>query len=184
MVTIIGKTCSGKNRIVNDLINNYGFNQIVTYTTRSPRNGEVNGETYHFVNTDDFMQKMKSGFFAEWKAYTTTEGVWYYGTAMEDLEKADDKTVVILTPDGYRDIKGKMNCKVVSIYLYANNATIKKRLMARGDDPKEAERRVLHDNEDFKGIENEVDRIVYNNESDTIDGAVQKILKYMSEVRD
>ena len=183
MVTIIGKTCSGKNRIVNDLINNYGFNQIVTYTTRSPRNGEVNGETYHFVNTDDFMQKMKSGFFAEWKAYTTTEGVWYYGTAMEDLEKADDKTVVILTPDGYRDIKGKMNCKVVSIYLYANNTTIKKRLMARGDDPKEAERRVLHDNEDFKGIENEVDRIVYNNESDTIDGAVQKILKYVGDVK-
>ena len=184
MVTIIGKTCSGKNRIVNDLINNYGFNQIVTYTTRSPRNGEVNGETYHFVNTDDFMQKMKSGFFAEWKAYTTTEDVWYYGTAIEDLEKADDKTVVILTPDGYRDIKGKMNCKVVSIYLYANNTTIKKRLMARGDDPKEAERRVLHDNEDFKGIENEVDRIVYNNESDTIDGAVQKILKYVGDVKD
>ena len=141
MITIIGKTCSGKNRIVNDLINNYGFNQIVTYTTRSPRNGEVNGETYHFVNTDDFMQKMKSGFFAEWKAYTTTEGVWYYGTAMEDLEKADDKTVVILTPDGYRDIKGKVDCRIVSIYLYANNATIKKRLMARGGDPKEAERR-------------------------------------------
>ena len=184
MVTIIGKTCSGKNRIVNDLINNYGFNQIVTYTTRSPRNGEVNGETYHFVNTDDFMQKMKNGFFAEWKAYTTTEGVWYYGTAMEDLERADDKTVVILTPDGYRDIKGKVNCKVVSIYLYANNATIKKRLMARGDDPKEAERRVLHDNEDFKGIENEVDKIVYNNENDTIDDVIQKILKYVSEVRD
>ena len=183
MVTIIGKTCSGKNRIVNDLINNYGFNQIVTYTTRSPRNGEVNGETYHFINTDEFMQKMKTGFFAEWKAYTTTEGVWYYGTAMEDLERADDKTVVILTPDGYRDIKGKVNCKVVSIYLYANNATIKKRLMARGDDSKEAERRVLHDNEDFKGIENEVDRIVYNNEGDTIDGAVQKILKYLSEVK-
>lgn len=183
MVTIIGKTCSGKNRIVNDLINNYGFNQIVTYTTRSPRNGEVNGETYHFVNIDDFMQKMKSGFFAEWKAYTTTEGVWYYGTAVEDLENADDKSVIILTPQGYREIKDKVDCKVVSIYLYANNATIKKRLIARGDDPKEAERRILHDNEDFKGIENEVDRIVYNNESDTIDSVVQKILKYVGEVK-
>ena len=55
--------------------------------------------------------------------------------------------------------------------------------MARCDDPKEAERRVLHDNEDFKGIENEVDSIVYNNESDTIDDIVQKILKYVSEVK-
>ena len=60
---------------------------------------------------------------------------------------------------------------------------IKKRLIKRGDDPKEAERRVSHDNDDFKGIENEVDKIVYNNENDTIDGAVQKILKYMSEVK-
>ena len=165
------------------LINEHGFHRVITYTTRPMRNGEVNGETYHFVNIDDFMQKMKSGFFAEWKAYTTTEGVWYYGTAMEDLEKADDRTVVILTPDGYRDIKDKVYGKVISIYLYANNATIKKRLMARGDDPKEAERRVLHDNEDFKGIENEVDRIVYNNESDTIDGVIQKILRYVSEVK-
>lgn len=181
MIVIIGKTASGKDSIVKKLVNDYKYIKLITYCTRPMRNGEVNGETYHFVNTDDFMQKMKSGFFAEWKAYTTTDGVWYYGTAMEDLEKADDRTVVILTPDGYRDIKGKVNCKIVSIYLYANNATIKKRLMARGDDPKEAERRVLHDNEDFKGIENEVDRIVYNNENDTIDGAVQKILKYMSE---
>ena len=186
MITILiltGKTCSGKNAVSDKLINEHGFHRVITYTTRPMRNGEVNGDTYHFVNTDDFMQKMKSGFFAEWKAYTTTEGVWYYGTAMEDLEKADDKTVVILTPDGYRDIKGKVNCKVISIYLYANNVTIKKRLMDRGDDPKEAERRVLHDNEDFKGIENEVDRIVYNNESDAIDGVVQKILKYVSEVK-
>ena len=103
------------------------------------RNGEVNGETYHFVNTDDFMQKMKNGFFAEWKAYTTTEGVWYYGTAMEDLEKADDRTVVILTPDGYRDVVNKLSKKPISIYLYANNSTIKKRLKKRGDERQNAE---------------------------------------------
>ena len=183
MIVIIGKTASGKDSIVKKLVNDYKYIKLITYCTRPMRNGEVNGETYHFVNTDDFMQKMKSGFFAEWKAYTTTEGVWYYGTAMEDLEKADDKTVVILTPDGYRDIKGKVDCKVVSIYLYANNSTIKKRLMARGDDQKEAERRVPHDNEDFKGIENEVDKIVYNNDDTNIDDVVQKILKYVSEVK-
>ena len=147
------------------------------------RKGEKQDVTYHFTSSQEFQKMIEQGLFAEYKTYNTEFGVWYYGTALVDLENADDKSVIILTPDGYRDIKGKVNCKVVSIYLYANNATIKKRLMARGDDPKEAERRVLHDNEDFKGIENEVDRIVYNNERDTIDGAVQKILKYMSEVK-
>lgn len=180
MLVLIGKTCSGKNIVSNQLINNHGFKRIVTYSTRPMRDGEVNGEAYHFINSDEFMQKAKNGFFAEWKEYTTTEGVWYYGTAIEDLKKADDKTIVILTPEGYRDIKDKVNCKVVPIYLYANNTTIIKRLTNRGDDSKEAERRILHDNEDFKGIENEVSHVVYNDENYAIENVVQEILKYMN----
>ena len=182
IIVLAGKSASGKNFVAKKL-EEHGYECITTYTTRPKRKGEKQDITYHFISDEEFKQKIDEGFFAEWKSYITNEGVWYYGSSLEDIENADDKSVIILTPQGYRDIKGKVNCKVVSIYLYANNATIKKRLMARGDDPKEAERRVLHDNEDFKGIENEVDRIVYNNESDTIDGVVQKILKYASEVK-
>ena len=182
IIVLTGKSASGKNFVARKL-EEHGYKTIVTYTTRPKRKGEKQDITYHFISDEEFNQKIDEGFFAEWKSYITNEGVWYYGSSLEDIENADNKSVIILTPQGYRDIKGKVNCKVVSIYLYANNATIKKRLMARGDDPKEAERRVLHDNEDFKGIENEVDRIVYNNESDTIDSVVQKILKYVSEVK-
>ena len=57
ILIITGKTASGKNAIVNELTTKYGFKQLTTFTTRPMRNGEVNGETYHFVNTDDFMQK-------------------------------------------------------------------------------------------------------------------------------
>ena len=183
MIIIVGKTASGKDTVVKKLVDDYKYTKIITYATRPMRKGEKQDITYHFISDDEFNQKINEGFFAEYKVYDTEFGIWYYGTALEDLENADDKSVIILTPAGYRDIEDKVDCKVVSIYLYANNATIKKRLIARGDNPKEAERRVLHDNEDFKGIENEVDRIVYNNESDTIDGAVQKILKYVSEVK-
>ena len=182
IVVLAGKSASGKNFVAKKL-EEHGYKTIVTYTTRPKRKGEKQDITYHFISDEEFKQKINEGFFAEWKSYITNEGVWYYGSALEDIENADNKSVIILTPQGYRDIKDKLDCKVVSIYLYANNATIKKRLIARGDDPKETERRILHDNEDFKGIENEVDRIVYNNESDTIDSVVQKILKYVSEVK-
>ena len=182
IIVLAGKSASGKNFVAKKL-EEHGYETIVTYTTRSKRKGEKQDITYHFISDEEFKQKIDEGFFAEWKSYITNEGVWYYGSSLEDIENADDKSVIILTPQGYRDIKDKVDCKVVSIYLYANNATIKKRLIARGDNPKEAERRVLHDNEDFKGIENEVDRIVYNNENDTIDSVVQKILKYVSEVK-
>ena len=176
MIIIIGKTASGKDTIVNKLISLYGLKKVITYTTRSQRKGEKQDVTYHFISEEDFKQKINEGFFAEWKSYITVDGVWYYGTALDDLENADDKSVIILTPDGYRDVINKLTRRPISIYLYANNQTIKKRLIKRGDDPKEAERRVSHDNDDFKGIENEVDKIVYNNDGTDINNVVQKIL--------
>ena len=186
MITIlilVGKTASGKDTILNQLVKKHVKKKKNTTNSRPMRKSEKQKVTYHFISSKKKKKMIEQGLFAEYKTYNTEFGVWYYGTALVDLENADDKSVIILTPDGYRDVVNKLSKKPISIYLYANNATIKKRLMARGDDPKEAERRVLHDNDDFKGIENEVDRIVYSNESDTIEGAVQKILKYMSEVK-
>ena len=75
----------------------------------------------------------------------------------------------------------KLSYKPFTIYIYANNPTIKKRLISRGDNKEEAERRLLQDNEDFKGVENEVDKIIFNNETDSIDEVVNKILKYTKE---
>ena len=78
-------------------------------------------------------QKIDNGFFAEWRAYDTKYGTWYYRTSLEALENTDDKTVIILTPDGYRDVVKKLKNKPKSVYIYANNSTIKERLISRGD---------------------------------------------------
>jgi len=40
---------------------------------------------------------------------------------------------------------------------------------------------LIRDNEDFKGIENEVDRIVYNNDCTNINEVVDKILEFLEE---
>ena len=181
MVIIMGKTSSGKDTVVNELISKHGLRKLVTYTTRPMRDGEKQDITYHFITEDDFKQKIRENFFAEYKSYDTEFGIWYYGVALEDVENADDKTVIILTPDGYRDVIKKVKNKPKSIYIYANNSTIKERLINRGDDPKEAQRRLEHDNIDFKDVETEVDKIVYNNKGSNINDVVNKILKYLEE---
>ena len=181
MITITGKTSSGKDTVVNELISKYGFRKCVTYTTRPMRDGEKQDITYHFITEDDFKQKIREDFFAEYKSYDTEFGIWYYGVALEDVENADDKTVIILTPDGYRDVIKKVKNKPKSIYIYANNSTIKERLINRSDNPKEAQRRLEHDNIDFKDVETEVDKIVYNNKGSNINDVVNKILKYLEE---
>ena len=182
IIVLIGKTSSGKTSIVNKLISEHNFKKIVTFTSRPKRKREVNNVDYHFITKKEFKGKIDEGFFVEWKAYTTVEDVWYYGTALEDLKNVENNCVIILTPDGFREVKDKLEDDITSIYIYANNLTIKKRLIARGDNPEEAKRRLEQDNEDFKGVENEVDRIVYNNDGTNIDDVVNKILEFLEEV--
>lgn len=178
ILILVGKTCSGKDSIVKELVKKHNYKRIITYSTRPMRKGEKQDITYHFISEDNFRQKIEEGFFAEWKTYNTEFGVLYYGTALKDLENAEDNSVIILTPDGVMDIKNKLNKKSTIIYVYANNATIKARLMKRKDNEREADRRLKHDNEKFRGIENEVNRIVYNNFDADINDVVDKILEF------
>ena len=180
MLILMGKTASGKNLVRDQLVEKYHFSPIITYTTRPMRKNEKQDVTYHFISTDEFLEKINDGFFAEWKDYVTNDGIWYYGTALEDIENADNKSVIILTPQGYRDIKEKLPDKnIACIYLYENIDTMRKRLSKRGDDTKEVERRIKSDLEDFKNFESEADKIVYNNDGTVIDEVIKKILDFV-----
>lgn len=182
MITVIvGKTASGKTTIVDRLVSLHDFSKIITYTSRPIRKGEKQDVDYHFISEEYFKHLIDNDFFAEWKSYDTTEGTWYYGTALEDLENNTDNSVIILTPDGYRDVCKKLAKKPMCIYIYANNSTIKKRLVLRGDNENEANRRLAHDNADFKGFEYETDKIIYNNEGTNIDDVVNKVLEFIEE---
>jgi guanylate kinase len=57
--------------------------QSLSYTTRKPRAGEINGLHYNFVSRKDFEEKIARGEFLE---YVTLYGD-YYGTAKDCVEK-------------------------------------------------------------------------------------------------
>ena len=176
MLVLIGKSASGKDKTRENLTMKQGFHSVITYTTRPMRTGEIQDITYHYISKDDFLEKIKSGFFAEWKKYDTNGETWYYGSAKEDLKNADENSVIILTPDGVRDVQksGINNMKI--IYLYANDTTITKRLNMRGDNPEEVKRRMKKDRADFNGAEYLADRIVYNNLDNNIDDVTNSIV--------
>lgn len=179
---IIGRTNSGKDLIVSKLVQ-FGYKHIVTYTTRPPRKDEKEGENYHFITTNEEFERLISlNFFAEWRSYNTVDGIWYYGSSVESYKLNNEDKIIILNPDGFRQIKKILNTEnIKSIYVYSNIETIKNRLKKRGDKKEEAERRIEHDLIDFKGLENEVDKIVYNNMGDDINDVVQKIISYIEE---
>ncbi len=56
---------------------NFGFS--ISYTTRQPREGEVDKKDYNFISVQEFKEKREQAFFAEW---ATVHGN-YYGTPLQ-----------------------------------------------------------------------------------------------------
>ena len=51
----------GKTSLVRELCQTYSFlEQTVSYTTRTIRSGEVDGQDYHFISKDEFIEKIIS----------------------------------------------------------------------------------------------------------------------------
>lgn len=155
MIVLTGESASGKSSIEKYLVDVYEYNKIVSYTTRQPREGEVDGVDYHFITVEQFKSLKEQGFFAETAAYND----WNYGVAKEDC--TDDK-VAALTPHGLRQISKIRDINVVSFYINVSRRDRLIKILQRGDNIEEAYRRSLSDVGQFDGIEDEVDYVIDN----------------------
>lgn len=180
MILLIGKTASGKDTILNEIVKQ-GYKKLVTYTTRPMRSGEAEGINYHYISKEDFLSKEHNGFFAETTSYNVATGeTWYYGSDLEDFNM--DK-VMIVNPDGVKRISKIKSLNPVVFYIQADEEVIRKRLLKRGDDKDESERRIVSDDRDFFGIEKYVDFFVWNNGSFSPSDIANEIIeKYKNHI--
>jgi guanylate kinase len=166
---LVGESASGKSSIERYLVNNYEYKKVVSYTTRPPRNEEIDGVDYHFIDTEKFLKLKADGFFAETAMYRE----WYYGTAKEDC--TDDK-VAVLTPHGLRQISKIDGINVISFYINVLRRDRLIKILQRGDNIEEAYRRSLSDVGQFDGVSDEVTYIINN------DGYKKSIAEMAQEV--
>ena len=156
MIILCGMTSSGKD-YVKKLLLEAGMNSIVTHTTRPMRKGEIDGQSYHFISTEEFLKLEKENYFVETAYYdVASKERWYYGTSYKSLSKDLLEKVLILNPIGIKSIFEKLTpvelSTVFVVYLYCDESTIKERLIKRGDNPEEAKRRIEADKRDFADI--------------------------------
>lgn len=154
MLLLCGKSCTGKSTIIEEL-RKLGIKEVVSYSTRPPRPGEVDGIAYHFITKEEFFEKEKQGFFAETTSYNVASGeTWHYGSAMEDL--TDDK-VIIVNPHGLKQIRKIKHLNPIAFHIIASKTTILDRAKKRGDNTDEVLRRLTADEFDFADINNYID---------------------------
>jgi guanylate kinase len=114
----------------------------VSYTTRSPRAGEVDGRDYHFVSRERFAAMIAEGGFLEWAEVHGN----LYGTARAAVfEQLDAGVDVVLDIDvqGAEQVLASYPEAVSVFVLPPSYAVLRERLIRRGlDDRAVIERRL------------------------------------------
>ena len=115
----------------------------VSFTTRTPRQGERHGEDYCFISAAEFRERRLAGEFLEWAEVHGN----FYATPRDPAEKAMAEGRDMLFDidwQGAKQLKEKMRGDIVSIFIAPPSLEIlKERLQGRGKDaPEVIERRL------------------------------------------
>jgi len=114
----------------------------ISYTTRAPRPGEVDGKDYYFVTKDNFIKMVEAGEFLEWAEVHGN----LYGTSKNRLmERVNRGIDVILDIDtqGARQIRKQGIDATFVFILPPSMEVLKKRLVSRGSDTEDVIKRRL-----------------------------------------
>ncbi len=153
---LMGKSASGKDTLYKCLQEELDFSTIVLYTTRPIREGEQEGNEYHFVDQGQFLQLNKSGKVIEARTYKTVHGPWTYFTVDDGQVQLDKENYLVIgTLESFVNMQkyyGKD--AVVPLYIHVDDGLRLSRALEREGQqkqPKYAEmcRRFLADEKDF-----------------------------------
>ena len=155
LLIIGGKSGSGKDSVVKEFEKN-GWKRIIKYTNRPKRQNEIDGVDYHFIP----IGIMETRAFLFRQSFEVANGdTWYYGFPMEHImlpDNKNDKYIIIMTPFEYSSflnmIKGSKTIgkDFISVQIDIPDDIRRERLIKRGDDIEEINRRIEADNKDFE----------------------------------
>ncbi len=175
LIIISAPSGTGKSTIISRIIDDERLKLAfsVSATTRSPRDGEVNGVNYYFMTVDEFEQRVKNDEFAEYQQ--VYEGR-YYGTLKCEIERImDSGRNVVLDIDvlGGINVKKIYGDRALALYILPPSMqALRERLEHRGtDSSEEIEKRVAKAEFEL-GYVDAYDKRVVN---DVLDVAVEQV---------
>jgi len=108
----------------------------VSFTSRSPRPGEIDGKDYYFVSRENFQKRIRRGEFVEW-----VENFGHlYGTSRRVIERCQKKgqdVLLDIEPRGAKKIKKMFKEAVFVFVLPPSRADLFQRLKKRGHESHE-----------------------------------------------
>ncbi len=129
---------TGKSTLIHRLTAEFpDFAFSVSYTTRAPRSGEIDGRDYHFVDKNRFYELAEQDFFAEWAEVHGN----CYGTPRQatlDMLSAGRHVLFDIDIQGARLLKANLGQGHFVFLLPPSRQELEQRLRRRGSDNEEA----------------------------------------------
>ena len=172
LIVISGPSGAGKGTICKALLEKIDDLFIsVSATTRSPREGEVDGVNYHFLTKEDFISKVERNDFLE---YAEVHGNMYGTPKFKVEEMLEQGKNVILEIDIQGALKVKENFSegVFIFILPPSMEELKQRIIKRGSETQES--LMTRFKNAYQEI-NYVSKYNYAVVNDEVDTAVEKI---------
>jgi guanylate kinase len=142
-----------------------GIDLSVSATTRAPREGERDGEHYHFMDPAEFERRVAADEFLEHADYASHR----YGTLRSEVEPRlakGDSVVLEIEVQGARQVRSSMPDAVLVFIAPPSREALRERLEGRGtDSPAEIASRLAVADEEL-AAHGEFEREIVNDDLD------------------
>jgi len=180
LLVVSGPSGAGKGTIVQGLLaRDPDLWVSVSWTSRSPREGEIEGVHYHFVSRDEFLAHRDAGGFLEWfEVHGDLKGT-PTGPVREHLDAGAD-VLLEIDVQGALEVRRQFPEALLVFVLPPSREEQRRRLVGRGTDSPDAIERRLADAmaEEAKGVL--FDATVVN---DDVDAAVARVAGILASRR-
>ncbi len=177
LIVLSGPSGAGKSTVVKKLMQKRGnIHFSVSYTTRAPRNEDIDGVTYNFVDRAEFERMIANNEFLEYAEYSGN----YYGTSLKVIEEKQAAGIDVLLDievQGAANVRNKCPDAVLVFTVPPSYQELERRLRGRNtDDEQTICKRLSRALEEVREI-NMYDYLVINDE---VDNAVTELDAIMS----
>ena len=180
LFVVVAPSGAGKTSLVGELLKrDANIKLSMSYTTRAPRAGEVDGVDYYFIARDKFEAMIAAGEFLE---HATVHGN-LYGTSKRWIDRSlagDHDVLLEIDWQGARQVR-KLFSQMTGIFILPPSlAELEKRLKGRGKDSAETiARRLANATEEISHVL-EFEYIIVN---DSFDSALDDLLAIVRATR-
>jgi guanylate kinase len=166
LVVVSGFSGAGKGTLMKELLKRYdNYALSISATTRQPREGEKDGESYFFVTKEQFQQMIENQKLVEYAQYVNN----YYGTPREYVEQkmAEGKDVILeIEIQGALKVKKLFPDALLLFITPPSAGELRKRLIGRGTETLDViDARMKRAAEEASGME-AYDYLLINDEID------------------